>query len=417
MSDITSSDQAFPFGSPAQPTFPAAGGSESSPVVHDPADVFLSDGAAPDSAQDDTLPIPGPGIPEALLWMIGMLVVHLIGSMIAGLFVVLSHLSTLSSPPSTPQQWAAEATAALQGIPQDPSKMLTLMTGEMGFFVVVAVIAVAMRLGVKTSGRRLGLTPIPPAHFMLIMATAIPLSLMCGAFHQATTEVWNNTAARWPLFEGFEGMDVNETLAPLGEHAPLWLLVLVVAVAPAIGEEVVFRGVIGRGLIARHGLMAGVAMTSLMFAAVHIHPAHAIALLPLAFFIHLVYLATRSFWAPVLLHLLNNSLAAVLLNFASRLEGSGLAEENAVPLALVLVSGAIVAMSAVALWKSRLEYRRESDGSLWNPGYDTVEVPPESAGAVAVHRDRPATLIALTIVFGALYTAAFVGSVVIALSQ
>lgn len=413
MSDITSSDQAFPFGSPAQPAFPVAGSSESSPAVHDPADVFMSDDESTDSRPDDRLPVPGPGIPEALLWMIGMLVVHMIGMVIAMVVVVVNHLSTLPTPPKTPEQ----IQQIMQELMKDHTAALWLITGEMGFFVVVAVIAVAMRLGVKSSGRLLGLTPIPPAHFMLIMATAIPLSLLCGAFHQATTEVWNNTAAEWPLFEGFKGMDVNETLAPLGEAAPLWLLILVVAVAPAIGEEVVFRGVIGRGLIARHGLMAGVAMTSLMFAAVHIHPAHAIALLPLAFFIHLVYLATRSFWAPVLLHLLNNSLAAVLLHFASGLEGSGLEDEEAMPLPLVIVSAAIVAASAFALWKSRLEYRREGDGSLWNPGYDTIEVPPAEVGAVTVHRDRPTTLIALTILFGALYTALFIGSVVTALTQ
>lgn len=411
MSDFTTAGQTFPFDSSAQSEVSTPGVSEPPTDLAAPDDVFIGDSADAESLPGPRGSVPGPGIPEALLWMVGMLVVHMIGMVIAMAVVVVNHLSALPTPPRTPQ----EVQGILRELMQDHTQALWLITGEMGFFVIVAVIAVALRLG-KSTGRRLGLKPIPAAHMMLIFTVAIPLSLMCGAFHQATTEVWNNTAANWPIFENFKGMDVNETLQPLGESAPLWLLLAVVAVAPAIGEEVIFRGVIGRGLIARHGLIAGVVMTSLMFAAVHIHPAHAVALLPLAFFIHLVYLATRSFWAPVLLHLLNNSLAAVLLHFSGGLKGSSLDDDAAMPLPLIAVSAVIVTMAAVALWKSRLEYRREDDGSLWDPGYDTVEAPPAEEAAVPVHRERPAGLIGATVLLGALYTAVFVASVATALS-
>ena len=425
MPDLTSADQAFPLDLPAQSAVSAPTdntdldegdacempGEAESPYIAAAADCLRPDSLS-DTAGPPPVSIPGPGVPEALLWMFGVLVVHIIGGVITLAVLVANRLMQLPAKPTSVGELIAAAVGALRAIPGDQT--LALITGEMAFFLVVAVIAASVRLG-RSSGRRLGLTRIPVAHLALIAAVFIPLSLMCGAFHQVTTEVWDSTLGDLPIFEFFQGMDVNETLKPLGESAPLWLLIAVIAVAPAIGEEVIFRGVIGRGLIARHGVMAGVVMTSLMFAAVHIHPAHVIALLPLAFFIHLVYLVTRSFWAPVLLHLLNNSLAVVLLRFGDRLEGSGLDEEAAIPLPLIAISAAIVVMSAVALWKSRVQYRR-SDGSTWDPGYPTIEMPPADSSAIAVHRDRPSMLFGLTLMLASIYSVIFVATLVLSFS-
>ncbi len=63
-------------------------------------------------------------------------------------------------------------------------------------------------------------------------------------------------------------------------------LIVAFAVAPALGEELVFRGVIGRGLIARWGLPAGVLITSVMFAAIHVHPAHVVGVIPVGIAMH-----------------------------------------------------------------------------------------------------------------------------------
>lgn len=413
MPDLISADQTFPLDQPAQPA------SLSDQPATEAHTIDEGDGRGFDAQPEEAFystahlapkRIPGPGIPEAVLWMLGMLAVHMVGMVVAMTVIVVSHLSTLASPPAGIGQLVPE----IRGVLQNQSHVLNLITGEMMFFVAVAVIATGLRLG-RRSARRLGLRRISAPHLALIVSVSIPLSLMCGAFHHVTTEVWDSTIGNLPMFQFFQGMDVNETLKPLGELAPLWLLIAVIALAPAIGEEVIFRGVIGRGLVARHGIIAGVVMTSLMFAAVHVHPAHAIALLPLAFFIHLVYLATRSFWAPVLLHLLNNSLAATLLRYGGNLESSGLDEEAGMPLSLIALSAAIVGTAAVVLWKSRIEYRG-NDGSTWDPGYPTVEAPPSAIAAVAVHRSPPTALFGLTVIVSALYTGVFIATLVTSLS-
>ncbi|MDA0285067.1 MAG: CPBP family intramembrane metalloprotease [Planctomycetota bacterium] len=329
---------------------------------------------------------PGPGIPEAIGWTVGVLVIHLIGMIVAVVAVLTAQVYEVSATGTLPS--LAQFTSFMTSLPENFG--LELMTGEMLVFLVIAVAATWLRLVGRTS-HRLGIRPIPQQHFWLIVAVSIPISLMCGGLHELTVAGWDQWFAHLPGMEFFEHLNVNESIKPLGESAPLGLLLLVIAVAPAIGEEIIFRGIIGRGLIARHGIVAGVIMTSCLFAAVHIHPAHVVALLPLAFFIHLAYLTTKSFLAPMLLHFLNNALAVVLLKASATTEGLENAGEASLPLYLVLAAAGAVGLVGWVLWQSRVEYRLD-DGSLWDPGYPTVEIPPESAGATVAYRECPSEL-------------------------
>jgi hypothetical protein len=154
---------------------------------------------------------------------------------------------------------------------------------------------------------------------------------------------------------------------------------MIMAVAPAIGEELVFRGVIGRGLVARWGVPAGVILTSLLFAGAHLHPAHAIGVVPLGIFMHLMYLATRSFWAPVLVHFLNNCWAAVATKYEGEL---GLeAFEEAAGERLVAAALFCITAAAIVIWRTRVRYQLP-DGTAWSPGYASVEEPPSELAVV-----------------------------------
>ena len=353
---------------------------------------------------------PGPGIPEAVAWMFGVIVVHVIGMLVAVFAVMTLQIADMMSAGSSPSP--AQLQAAILALPDTFG--LELMTVEMLVFLVAAIIATRLRLGPRTA-YLMGIRSLEMNHVLLICAVSIPISLLCGGFHQLTLGVWNEFFAHLPGMEFFENLNVNESIKPLGETAPIGLLFLVVAVAPAIGEELIFRGIIGRGLVARHGILAGVIMTSVLFAAVHIHPAHVVALLPLAFFIHLVYLATRSILAPMLLHLLNNSLAVVLLKATATAPALADASEPDMPAYVMLISAGIVGLVGWTLWKSRVEYRTE-DGELWCPGYPTVEIPPASTGASLTMTDCPAGLHRGAIGLAGAYSLVFVVSLVLILT-
>lgn len=351
---------------------------------------------------------PGPGIPEAICWTLGVLLIHLVGGLIAGVVIVAAQVSRLAEAGTAPS--AEVVTKVLTTLPRLlETHMFELIGIEMLVFLLVAVLATWLRLGARRTPHRLGIRPLAMQHFLLIVAVSIPISLTCGGLHQVTVAAWDQWFAHLPGMGIFEHMNVNESIKPLGESTSLWLLLLAIAVAPAIGEEVIFRGVIGRGLIARHGILAGVVMTSLLFAAVHIHPAHVVALLPLAFFIHLVYLTTRSFLAPMLLHFLNNALAVVLLKATATTPALTEATELDLPVFVPILSAGIVVLVGWTLWKSRVQYRTD-DGELWSPGYPTVEIPPESAGATVAFGECQANLYRGALSLAGVYSLVFVVS-------
>lgn len=392
-------------------------------AFHDAWETDVRSGSEPVASQLASRPAPrgkfGIGLPEAVLWTLGVLLVHLVGGIAAMVWIIASHVME-AAVPGDPQATQAAVMAlfkdriALQTLINN--NVLTLLVGEMGIFVVCAVTASLLRVG-WSPREKLGLTAISAKQLALIVGMTVPLSLVCGTMHQWTTAGWEIFAEQFPALQSmFEGADVNQQLKPLSDKAPLGLLVLVIALAPAIGEEIVFRGVIGRGLVARYGVLPGVIFTSLLFASVHLHPAHVVALLPLAFLIHYVYLVTRSFWAPVLLHFANNALAAILLKISSQLEGTPLAEDQGLTIWGFLVACVLVGLAVRALWQSRVEYRLPS-GDVWSPGYSSVERPPAETQAVQVQLRGEPVLCGFALASTFLFTCVFAASLVGALQD
>jgi len=361
----------------------------------------------------------GIGLPEAVLWTLGVLLIHLIGGIVSMVWILASHVMEAAVPGDPAATQAAvmalfKDQVALQTLIND--NVLTLLVGEMGIFVLCAVLFSLLRTG-RGAGQKLGLTAISAKQLLLIVGMTVPLSLVCGTLHQWTTAGWETFAEQFPALQSmFEGADVNQQLKPLSDQAPLGLLILVIALAPAIGEEIVFRGVIGRGLVARYGVLPGVIFTSLLFASVHLHPAHVVALLPLAFLIHYVYLVTRSFWAPVLLHFANNALAAILLKVSSQLEGTPLAEDQGLPIWGFVVASVLVGLAVRALWQNRVEYRLP-DGDVWSPGYSSVERPAAETRAIPVRLQGEPVLCGFALASTFLFTGVFAASLVGALQD
>ena len=312
---------------------------------------------------------PGPGLVESFFWTLGVLLVHVVGGVIALAVLLIS-----GGHPFDPDRiliW-------LNSLP--PRALLTIIAIEQAVFVVTVVLAGGWRM--KRSGAgALSFRPIAAVHLIAIVALIVPVVILPVGVFAFAEETGLITASTVPF--GQTNIRVMDMVGKLVGETPLVVLILVIALAPAIGEEIIFRGLIGRGLVARWGVPAGVLLTTLLFAAAHVQPAHALRLIPLAMVIHLVYLATRSFWAPVLYHFLNNSLALLVLKAASDAGRDPSSLEGPRVPAYVLASALIcVVMLLLVLWRTRVRYRLP-DGSLWDPGYATPERPPRRLGAVA----------------------------------
>jgi hypothetical protein len=95
----------------------------------------------------------------------------------------------------------------------------------------------------------------------------------------------------------------------------------------------------------------------------------------------------------MLLHGLNNLLAVVMSKVpqAENLPGS----DDTTGLSLQLFAASAVCLTAVGMvvWTTRVQYRLP-DGSVWDPGYPTVEPPPAELGAVPRRTHTDVRLIA-----------------------
>lgn len=328
--------------------------------------------------------LPGPGLPEALAWSGGVFAAHL-GAGIALTLLVLVMLVATGTPLidlaamlnagqsiSDKDNAGTHQPASLADITND--YILLLVGGDQMLVLLLTLVAVGLRFRGRAY-RTLNLSPPRPLHLLLVAGLMLPLATLCGENYRIIHEQWTQFTELWPALRVLDDANAVEALQGLSQAAPLWLLVVIIAVGPAIGEELVFRGVIGRGLVARWGIVPGVLMTSLMFAAVHFHPAHALAVVPLGIALHLVYLATRSFWAPVLLHFLNNAWATLASKLVPVDANAAGVDRPASPVLLLASMTAVVVLGAL-LYRTRTRYLWP-DGAEWDPGYFTVEVPPD----------------------------------------
>lgn len=95
----------------------------------------------------------------------------------------------------------------------------------------------------------------------------------------------------------------------------LFINILVIGLAPALFEEIFFRGTLQRLLIHLFGnAHAGVFITSFIFAAIHLNVMQFIPMLFLAMVFGYICFYTKSIWPGIILHFLNNS-AAVIVNY------------------------------------------------------------------------------------------------------
>jgi hypothetical protein len=187
-----------------------------------------------------------------------------------------------------------------------------IATSSLGpLFVMIPL--VWLRLG-KQAREYLELKPLHRDHVIFALAMIIPVGVLGDALHQVAEGWWLNLTADLNISDLWKRSMVHD-LHRTFQGAPYFALVVVVALGPAIGEEIVFRGAIGKRMVAAWGVPLGVIFTSLLFAAAHMSPPHAIATIPIAIAAHLLYLHTRTIWAPILMHLGNNLLAVSLVHF------------------------------------------------------------------------------------------------------
>jgi membrane protease YdiL (CAAX protease family) len=149
-------------------------------------------------------------------------------------------------------------------------------------------------------------------------------------------------------------VNLEETMTMLGKW-PWPLGVLIIGVGPGIGEELWCRGFLGRGLVGRYGYFGGVLLTSILFGLIHLEPRQVVYATVMGVFLHGAYLATRSLFVPILLHMTNNSLSILAMHLANNFPALKAVDTPAEQIPLIVYAAAILLTAAVAwaLFQSR----------------------------------------------------------------
>lgn len=102
----------------------------------------------------------------------------------------------------------------------------------------------------------------------------------------------------------------------LGGDLSTPFLFVVLALTPAICEELLFRGYLQRQVERRLGVVASILMVGVLFGLYHLRLSQLVPLSLLGIYLGYVVWATGSLWSGFLVHLLNNGLAVLIAGWA-----------------------------------------------------------------------------------------------------
>ena len=151
------------------------------------------------------------------------------------------------------------------------------------------------------------LNATPVATLIIVAATAVGASLTIAEFDLLWARLLAELDLELPLSIQRSLLEI-QVVDSLPE---LLLGLLAVALAPALCEELFFRGFAFTGLYVHYGPRMAVAGTALLFALAHFNPWQLPTLLLFGLFLGLLVYCTHSIYPAILAHLINN-----LISFA-----------------------------------------------------------------------------------------------------
>jgi hypothetical protein len=164
-----------------------------------------------------------------------------------------------------------------------------------------------------------------------------------------------------PATSEAQGANDRLTQAFLQTKSPAEMLgvLIVIALLPALGEELFFRGVLFRFVSKRsRSIWFPIVATAVFFAAIHYNPAGLFPIFLAGILLAGIYWLTGSLWCSILAHFINNALQ-VALTYAAR-NNAGLKailEQDFLPIGVIIGGAILFALSFYLLWKNRTPLR------------------------------------------------------------
>ncbi|HQB68998.1 MAG TPA: CPBP family intramembrane metalloprotease [Paludibacteraceae bacterium] len=183
------------------------------------------------------------------------------------------------------------------------------------FTFVLPALALAYLFGGGVS--YLKFTPIRSSFIWLCVILLMPLALPAVNYLKSLNDMivlphFMNGVELWMKQMELQSEVITEKFLSVTSLRALGLNLLVMAVIPALGEELFFRGVLQRVLAEKVNQNVAVWLTAFIFSAIHLQFYGFLPRFFLGALLGYLFLFSGSIWAPIVAHFINNTLAVLL---------------------------------------------------------------------------------------------------------
>lgn len=184
---------------------------------------------------------------------------------------------------------------------------------------------------------------------ILLMVVATPLVLGVYSLNKAL-----------PLPEALRSAEDQtnaalKALMNMATPAEFWANLLLIGLLPAVGEELIFRGILQRQFHRIMGPLAAILLAAAIFSFIHLQFEGFFPRMLLGALLGWLYWETKSFWAPMMAHFFNNGIQVVAqYMYGNKLSSINLEDEVNVPWYVVVGSAALT----IGLMMYRVQNRR-----------------------------------------------------------
>jgi membrane protease YdiL (CAAX protease family) len=329
------------------------------------------------------VPLPHPNFGFAILWAALPVVIQMLVAIAVGILATLVFVAVTQRPQDV-SEFAKSLNAYLVPVG-------TLTT------TLVALAVSRLILG-RNWVRRLGVRNMDWAQWCCAVLMVAPLAIVASEIGNCVSGVLDLVEPDWLRSIRESGAE----LFLMFVHLPWWFVFVGGCLLPGLGEEIYCRGFLSRGLVARHGVLLGSILAAFLFGVMHLDPLQSLTAFVLGLGLQFVFLTTRSLWAPILVHALNNAAAFATMRYYEVFPIPGvsrLPDGSIVHTPSFLLTASVAAMLATGWLLYQLRTRWcLPDGSAWSPGYVTAEVPPAELQARPA-RGRPNLVLVVTMIW------------------
>ncbi len=161
----------------------------------------------------------------------------------------------------------------------------------------------------------------------------------------------------------------------LTQDFSLVFAISMLALTPAICEEILFRGYIQRQAERSLGAWGGILFSGIIFGFYHLRLTQAIPLSLLGIYMAWLTWQTRSLWPAILVHFMNNTFAAVLGKMAAGNEALAEMESFTFPVWVILLSVLVLIGAVSALMRRPINPMRTPDPEIPHAGEPPIAPP------------------------------------------